>query len=279
MVQDFRQANVLVELASLVAYHGDAFLRANSGISRSGVDAYWCASRNRLDAWSMAMKKLETTAREIAYGKPDRADHLRAEAWENIKPLIEEILASEVLTRTWAVIGCELDRRNETEDIESFVRSILVGHLEARHRLLRLVFNKLQLTENQLRHVDQIRRRAERWTDVILGYLVSSCQVDEFSFDINRVVDFSQSLQSQQPSGEQTRSLLLVSLRSSFADGFTGKCPNPQCSEKIAEAILASFGSDIMDCTGEYQQLWEARLKQAARDTQGMIDCLAAEHN
>ena len=247
MVQDFRQANVLVELASLVAYHGDAFLRAHSGISRSGVDAYWCASRNRMDAWSASMKQMETTAREIAYGSPEHSDRLRAATWEKVKPLIEEILTSEVLTRTWAAIGCELDRRNGTEDIESFVRSILTGHLEARHRLLRLVFNKLQLSEKQLRHVDQIRRRAERWTDVILGYLVSSCQVDEFAFDINRVVDFSQSLRSQQPSSEQTHSLLLMSLRSSFAEGFTGKCPNPKSSERIAEAILASFGSDILD--------------------------------
>ena len=277
MVQNFRNADVIVELASLVAYHGDAFLRARSGISRSGVSGYWCASRNRFDAWSASLKRLEDLARQVAYGDAAEGHEIQSKVWEQLQPLIEEILASEVLTRIWAAIGCELDRRNETDDVESFVRSIFVGHMEARHRLLRLVFNKLQLTEKQLKHVDQIRRRTERWTDVILGYLVSCCKVDEFAFDVNRVVDFSQSLQLEQR--DRTRELLIASLRTSFSEGFSGRCPNPQSNEKIGEAILASFGSDILDCTGEYRKVWQARLRQAAIDTQGMIDCLAAEHN
>ena len=279
MVQDFRKADVLVELASLVAYHGDAFLRAQTGISRSGVASYWCASRQRFDAWSVGLKRLENLSRQLAYADPRRTSTLQDQIWDQLQPLIEEILASEILTRTWAAIGCELDRRNEAYDIESFVRSILVGHMEIRHRLLRLVFNKLQLTEHQLKHVDQIRRRTERWTDVILGYLVSSCPMDEFAFDVNRVIDFSQSLRRDLPTADQTRHLLLASLKTSFESGFTGRCPNPHANEKICEAVLASFGSDILDCTGDYESLWEARLKQAAQDTQGMIDCLAAEHD
>jgi len=276
MGTNYRKGDQLVELASLVAYHGDAFLRSTTGMSRSGVESYWSASRNRLNDWSESLKQLETTAKQIAYR--EHQEQFADEVWNKTLPLIEEILTSEILTRVWTAIGCELDRRSSTEEIEPFVRSTLVGHLEIRHRLLRLVFNKLKLTDDHLRQIDQIRRRAEKWNDILLGYLVNCCQVEEFAFDVNRVLDFASSLHTQSPSSETTRALLLASLRSSFTEGFTGKCPNPKSNEKICEAILASFGSDIFDSTGQFQSLWEVRLRQAAKDTQGMIDCLASEH-
>lgn len=277
MTTDYRKGEQLVELAALTAYHGDAFLRSATGMSRTGVESYWAASRNRLNAWSQSLKQLETVARQMAY--KDEYEVYGKEIWEKTLPLIEEILTSEVLTRIWTAIGCELDRRNETEEIEPFLRSTLVGHLEIRHRLLRLVFNKLKLDEEQLKRVDQIRRRAEKWNDILLGYLIKSCRIEEFAFDVNRVVDFAASLSHETPIGETTHSLLLSSLRSSFKEGLGGNCPNPKINENVCEAILASFGSDIFDCTGPFHSLWKVRLRLAANDTQGMIDCLASEHN
>ncbi len=275
MTHDYGQPQLLVELAAITAYHCEPFLKATTAMSRSGVETYWVANRNRLETWAMATKELEIIARHQSSSQSNAMSP--EDVWQRVLPLIEEVLASELLTRIWAAIGCELDRRQEAHDVEPFVRSVLVGHLETRHRLLRLVFNKLHLTQEQLRKTDRIRRRTERWADVLMGYLHECCDVSEFAFDINRVTDFSNSFKGH--NGEATSAVLLASLRATFQEEFSQRCPNPQQNSRICEAVMSCFSSDIFDSTGSFSSLWELRLHQAATDTQGMIDCLAAEHD
>lgn len=275
MTSEYQQAKLLVELAAIAAYHGEAFLRTTSSVSNAGVEAYWIASRSRLENWSHALKDLEE--RSATDSSPCSVEV--EEQWAQTRPLAEEILASEVLTRIWTAIGCEFDRRHDSGDVEPFVRSILVSHLDARHRLLRLVFNRLQLRPGSLRSIDRMRRGAERWTDVLLGYLISCCRVGEFAFDASRVEDFATSLNNQYTSPEAVKSLLMVSLRSTFKTGFSMDCPNAFMNSQICESVLACYGNDLFESTGQFRSLWQVRLAHAAKDTMGMIDCLASEHD
>ncbi len=279
MPNDYRQARLLVELAATTAQHGEALLRATAGLSKSGIESYWLASRNRQEAWLSALKQLDSRAcfitAHLTNQEPQRST---AQLWEDFVPVAEEILSSEILTRIWTAIGCELDRRNTGEEVEPFVRSILSKHLECRRWLLRLAFEKMVLPASYLKQLDKTRRRVERWNDVLLGYLAGCSQVDEFAFDVDRVHDFESSLRSQDSSEEATKALLMVSLRSTFDSGYSGKCPNPRLNARICESVLACFGSDILEATGMFHSVWETRLEHAANDTQSMIDCLAAEH-
>ena len=274
MSSEYQQAKIIVELAAIAAYHGEAFLRANQAISASGIESYWLASRNRLDAWATALRQLEERSATDCSPSPNEIES----QWETLQPLAEEILSSEVLTRIWAAIGCESDRRHESGTIEPFVRSILVNHLDLRQRLLRLVFNKMILRSGSLRTIDRMRRSSERWTDVLLGYVARCCQVNEFAFDAARVHDFSSSLKSRETSQEAVKSLLMSSLRSTFKSSFTTKCPNEILNSQICEAVLSSYGNDLFDSTGQFQSLWQVRMTHVTEDTLGMIECLASEH-
>ncbi len=274
MYHEYRHAMALVELAALTAYHAEAFVRSAKCMSQSGVESYWTKSRSRLEAWSWALKQLESAAdghrKHVgSRGAPD--------LWSHLLPLAEEILTSELLTRVWAAIGCQLDFATQASATTPFVRSILVSHLETRHRLLRLVFHTLKLPIDQQRRIDQIRRRCERWNDVLLGYLVHTAEVAEFAFDADRVQDFSTSLCSQAATAEATKSLLMISLRTTFGSGFADNCPNPELNQQVCEAVLSCYGSDVFDAVGKFQSVWQIRLTQATNDTQSMIACLASE--
>ncbi len=277
MTNDYQQAQLLVELAATVAYHGEAFLRSTASVSRKGIESYWLASRNRIDAWSAGLKQLETEVQRQEAEEAVLAAGQRESIWDDLLPLAEEVLASEILTRVWAALGCAFDARTQTDDVAPFVRSALVSHLESRHRMLRFVMERSELSSERIRHIDRIRRQAERWTDVLLGYLIHYTDIREFAFDDNRVEDFALSLRNPSSSTDMVKSLLLVSLRTTFGPGFSGACPHPQLNGEICQAVLSCFAADVLDAIGPFQSVWEVRLSQTADDTQGMLDCLAAE--
>lgn len=274
MNPSYQRAKMLVELSALAAYHGNAFLSSGASMSRSGIESYWLASRNRMDSWAVEMKRLETlTANRSKEGKFKVDDP----TWEALAALNEEIMVSEILTRIWTTLGCELDERTKNCESGPFVRSVFTGHLEARHRMMRLAFEKMNLSPLQARKADKVRRHSERWTDILLGFLESTCKTREFAFEPDRVVDFSASLCGHHAPG-MAQSLLMVSLRSTFRDGFLDRCPNPGYNEEIVSAVLGCFGPDVFDSIGLFKSLWQTRLANTARDTQGMLDCLIAEH-
>lgn len=243
-------------------------------MSRSGIEAYWLASRNRLDAWAVDLKRLETYA----------ANHwdcgqfeVEPKVWEATAALNEEIMVSEILTRIWTVVGSALDERSQTNESGPFLRSVYHSHLEARHRVMRLIFEKMTPSVTQARRADRVRGHAERWTDILLGFLDSSCPIDEFAFESDRVADFGVSLCSHHAPA-MAQSLIMLSLRSTFEVGFVDRCPNPEMNERIACSVLGCFGPDVFDSIGLFKSLWQSRLANTARDTQGMLDSLIAEH-
>ena len=278
-MNDYHQAKRLVEIAAIAAQHGEALLRSKSVISRTGIESYWLASRNRQEIWNTTLKQLEMRAAVISKRLEDSKNSVAIrQFWEDYQPLAEEILASETLTRVWTAIGSESDRNHQTAEVTPFVQSVFTKHLECRNRLLRLAVQKITLPDTNIKQLDTMRRRAERWSDVLLGYLVRSIDLQAYAFDISRVRDFSVSLSNENQSADITQSLLMISLRSTFQAAYTGNCPNAALNGRICEAVLSCFGSDIFDSVGAMESVWQLRLANATKDTTGMIECLAAEH-
>lgn len=265
----FQNVQTLVELAALTAYHGNTLLTTQNCLSRSGIESYWLASRNRMDAWAVDLKQLESSQASNA--------PVSLERWKSIESLNEEIMISEVLTRLWVTIGCEVDKRAESNEAEPFVRSVFHGHIDSRHRLMRLVFEKLNLSAVQARKADKIRRMSEKWTDILLGFLDHSCDTAEFAFERDRVTDFAKSIRGQEHP-DMAQSMLMVSLKSAFREGFSDQCPNPGYNRQIAASVLSCFSPDVFDSVGIFKSLWQTRLANVAKDTQGMLDTLIADH-
>jgi len=256
-------ARELIELAALVAAHGPVLIRGGERISSGGIEQYWTSSKVRLDRWAWSLK-------DFTRKKSVGARH-RELQWSRVRGVLEEILVGEVLTRVWTTVLCAYDRRRGADEVEPVARSVMIGHMEARHRALTLMVQGPGIEAEAAVKLNRLRHRVERWNDLLIGYLAEMGDVGEFAVDPKRVKEFAQDLHDR-GNGRQAWLLLLASLRASFQQGLDEVSPNADLNARIAAGILACFPSELFDSTGLFRSLWLMRLTSIADDTQGMID-------
>ncbi len=262
----------LVQLAALVASHGDVLVRGAKRLSGSSVRNYWTASKCRLDRWAHFLGTTKP-GRQPPPGRHDLAHPA------SILPWLEEILTGEVLTRIWTGVVGGFEQRHQLEEAEPLLRNVLIGHLEARHKTLQLLVSGRCVTPHQAAALNQLRRRTECWTDMLLGYLMPLHDVSDLAFRPERVRDFAEELADHRRNVCDLHAwpLVLSSLRSAFLPALQRQSPNADLNQRIASSVLACFGPDLFDSTGLFPSLWQIRLANTTTDTLGMIDQLLVD--
>ena len=261
-------ARELVELAGVISAHGPALIRSGERIPVESIEQYWTTSKVRLDRWAWRLRSFVRQATSDARRRRDQ--------WPEVRGVLEEILTGEMLTRVWTAVLCAYDRRRGADDAEPVARSVMIGHMEARHRVLALMIRSPGVDAEAAVHLNRLRRRVERWTDLLVGHLAGIHDVGEFAFDPQRARDFAEDLQqrSSRQGGRHVWPLLLASLRAAFWQGLRAESPNADLNARIAASILSCFPTDLFDSTGLLRSLWLMRLSNVAEDTQGKIDDL-----
>ena len=146
-------ARELVELAAILSAQGPMLIRSSPQLSSHGVQQYWTASKCRLDRWARNLKSFAADAAQL-----DTAA-VRMQ-WPLVRGVLEEILTGEVLTRVWTAVLCLYDRQHGGNEFESLARSIMIGHLEARHRVLMLLVRGPGIDAEGAVKLNHLRRRA-----------------------------------------------------------------------------------------------------------------------
>ncbi|HLA85803.1 MAG TPA: hypothetical protein VJL29_13515 [Thermoguttaceae bacterium] len=263
-------ASELLDLAAIVSAQGPVLVEGPGSLSTSGLEQYWTASQCRFDRWSKTFKEFGARA--------DRAGD--SSGPEDASPVflatLEEVLAGEVLTRVFGAVVTAYDARRKSDQAEPIARSIMIGHLEARNRVLRFLVGGQGIDAEEAFRLNRLRRRTERWSDMLVGYLHDLIDVDQFAVDPQRALDFAEDLSYRRrlPGGRQVWPLLQASLRATFGSGLSAASPNAELNERIASAVLSCFRSELFDSTGTLHSLWVTRLCNGADDVDGMIEDL-----
>jgi hypothetical protein len=262
-------ARELVELAGILSAHGPMLVGHTQRLSESGIQQYWTTSKCRLDRWTRSLRSFHQQARSSS------AAMLRVQ-WPWVRSLLEEILAAEVLTRVWTAVLCLADRQRGSQDAEAVARSVLIGHIEARYRVLTLLVHGPGVDAESAVKLNHLRRRTERWTDLLVGHLAGLGDVAEFSIEPDRAREFARDMDfsNNRLAGRQAWLLMLASLRAGFRQGMAVQSPNADLNAKIAAAILSCFPAEMFDSTGLFHSLWLTRLYNTTDDVQGMIENL-----
>ena len=157
--------------------------------------------------------------------------------------MLEEILASELLTRLWTAAAAAYDAARGDQELSPVARNIFSGHLDARRRLLALLADGRVILLPEAVQLNHLRRRVERWTDMLLAHLAPLIDIEEFAFEPARARDFAEDLDHESAHAETrfTSQLVLVSLRASFADGLSDRSPNADLNRRIGAAILGAL--------------------------------------
>jgi hypothetical protein len=231
-------------------------------VPQPSLEQYWSASKCRLDRWGRVLKRLSESLGPA--GHQEGRDSLGA---------LEEIVTGEVLARVWAAVLTAHDRHT-SEDAGTVARTILAGQQEARNRALSLLVNGPSVEPRAALRLNRLRRRAECWTDLLVGQLSTTEDLTEFAAEPVRAREFAADFREQ---ASQAWPLLFASLRTSFVPSFDFTSPNADLNAEIASGVISCFAREAFDSTGLLHSMWMARLQRASQETQCMIDALFAE--
>lgn len=258
----------LVELAAQLASHGPALIQRQQPLPRDCLLRYWTASQSRAGEWSRTLK---------GFAEPDSdllPDENTTQGWQQVRRALEEIFLAEVLTRVFAAVGAAIDQARGELEATPVVRSILISHTEARVRALKSLLRGRGVPANDAIDLNRLRKRTERWTDVLIGSLARTADVAEFAAEPERAREFAQEFGEQKSWKEaQTEwALVLASLRTSLATVWQTYQSKEDWNGRIAESIIGCFDASLFDDSGVFQSLWTTRLLAIADDTQAMLD-------
>jgi hypothetical protein len=259
------QAYELVELSALIAMNLTGFMNGQGHLPDARIGQYWSASRSRFDRWAKTLRNCD--------GENTRPGSGLSTDWDAVLPTLEEIFTGEILTRVWTAIACEHDRRRGSSYVTPVVRSVVLGHMQSRNRALSVMFRASKHEEKQVQLADRLRRRSERWTDMLLACLLPVCDIDQVAFDEMRAREFARDLQEefQDEPVQQGWRLLTVSLKAAFATMACEYSPNADLNGRIASSIVACFRADMFECSSLFKSLWMERLCSTTEDAQAMI--------
>lgn len=267
-------ASELVELAAAVSAQGATLIHGWHQPPVAAVEQYWRSSKSRQDRWSRTIRYFTRRA-------PQAGSKWRNAQWPIIRAVFEEILSGEILTRVFAAVMSGGDRSGKPNSVEPIARSVLIGHLEARHRVLTILLRGPGIDVRQAALLDNLRRKCERWSDMLLGYLAADAEIDGFAVDPRRAHDYAADLcrRNVLENGANTWLLVKASLKTSFGRGMCDLSVNGDLNQKIAQAVTACFPSEQFDSIGRLQSLWMARLHVAADNAQYLLDELDGADN
>jgi hypothetical protein len=266
----------LINIAAQLAQAGPRLI-AEGSLTEAALREYWSASKARSAAWTASLRiylqlHVATTPKIAAEGP-------LILAWQEARPVLEEILVSEVLARVWTCLVCLHDRQHRG-GLTPLARRSFVDHLEARNRALNVLVYGRGIPAAEAVEMNALRRRCERWSDLLLGHLFDPSDsetlarkhlLEEFAFDPQRTLDFAQDL-AEEGTGPAMQ-VLHASLRAAFAHSLSDDSPSAEQNELIAEAALACLSAQSGDCA---RPNWLSRMDQLITETESRIAELLA---
>ena len=254
----------IVELTAIVSAHSPNLIEASGSISQAALRRYEDYSHIRVRNW---LKALEEIPREIMETSAGRR-HL---VWQRAESTLIDVLAGGLVARVWGAILTACDRSRRTLAAERIGRTALAGQMQAQQGVLRLLVDGPHLTRERVVGLDRLRRRIERWTDLLLGHLVRRHALGDFAFDLERSLDFGeeQLRESWEPRHNRIWDLYFVCLRSAFPDTQLPGGIQGQWREELMHSILGCFPQELFLEDGVLRSIRLNRVLNAGARREG----------
>ncbi len=260
----------IAETAAFASARAPFILDDQRPVSPEHVQNYWKCCRGRMLDW---LRLLESTASDA--GCSSSSDH--EQLWRRVSPAIEEILVTEILTRVWATVLTAADLNRGSSETTPIARHTFNGHLDVRNRAVRLAMHELHLPMGELSRIDRLRRKAERWTDILIGHLALNFQVDEFAFEPQRAVEFGEGQLRDilRATDEPLWEFVMTGIRLAFSQQHNQPV-SPAWHRGIVRSVLGSFPADSFDESGTFKSIRRVRIERGPAGSERVLDALNA---
>ncbi|MGZ0163079.1 MAG: hypothetical protein ACKVII_04120 [Planctomycetales bacterium] len=264
----------IAETAAFASARSAFLIESTAAIPDQHLHDYWKCCRGRTMDW---LRKLDGLISEASVTAPEH----HVQLWKSAEPIIAEVFVTEILTRVWAAILTAADLHRKEATGGPIARHTLKGHTEARNRSLTLMANTLQVPIAKMSQVDRLRRKAERWSDLLIGHLVLHYQLDEFAFESNRSVEFGQSQMREiiAATDEPVWEFVLAGVRLAFSSVDTVVAPSDVWNRGVVRSVLGSFPADSFDGTGTFKSVRRVRIERPQNDSDKVSGALLQKMN
>ncbi len=260
----------LAELAATLAFHGPALVYQPPRIRSEVLQSYWVVNRTRHDLWHATLNS--------AQGLKNCGDVAGMRRWwGKHEPLMEEILISEILSRTVAALGLALDRWHGMNEVGPVTDSVLASHLESRHRVLSFMAFGSGSGMEQVVRLNLLRSAVDRWCDLLIGYIAAHAPLAvKYAVDKRRSLSFARDASEMisNPGRNTSCWLLTASMRETLGRRCHGDGFALDENQRIGEAILGSLQGELFDGVGVAKGNWLQRLEHATDETDRMVQAL-----
>ncbi|MDA0281870.1 MAG: hypothetical protein O3B13_07230 [Planctomycetota bacterium] len=259
----------IAETAAFASARSTFLIESSRAVTEQHLHNYWKCCRGRTMDW---LRKLDALLSEAGVTPPE--DHSRL--WRTAEPLLAEVFVTEILTRVWATTLTAADLHRRESIGGPIARNTLKSHTEARNRAMSLMVDGLHVPVSQMSRVDCLRRKAERWSDLLIGHLVLNYQLDEFAFESTRSVEFGQSQMREviKATDEPVWEFVLAGVRLAFSSTDDVELPSDVWNRGVLRSVLGSFPADSFDGTGTFKSIRRVRIERGQPDSDRVVDAL-----
>jgi hypothetical protein len=227
------------------------------------IKQYWAASKCRLEAWQRALRMF---GRDLVAADPWH------DPWPAIEVVLQEILISELATRVWSAVLLQRDRSARVHELSGPAQGIYIAHLETANQALLLLSSVDASHQQGAERVDGLRRRLERWTDLLLGCLPDELAAIRFAHQRQRMLDFVAD-RRRQSADERTSAgaVWLAALSADLMNNTSRFAANPALNRQIAAGMLAFLSPDRFDSIGLPKPVCQIWIEQTLDETDSFL--------
>jgi hypothetical protein len=235
----------MIELAAFVSTQGPALLTNPQRLTSDNLARYRGASNSRIEHWNRLMAAW------------DRAD-VRPET-SLVTSLCEEVLTADVLVRVWSTLLAGCHRVGAPTDAHHVALDAFAAQQQMYGAVLEALLDDTLMPAQDALSLDRLRRRAEGWSDLLVGHLTAYCGIDRYAPRPERARQFAADQAEVDRDQPQAWKLVLASLRLAFRP-LASRSPSAPYNAEIASAILGAFDAATFEPNGLFPSLWMSRM-------------------
>ena len=177
------------------------------------------------------------------------------------------VFASEILVRTFSTLLAAFDHRLGTDDLTRVARNVVSGLLQIRMKTLSQLLVVPEIDHDRVLKIDRLRRRCDRWTDLLIGTIASTDNCFEFAIDPDRARDFGEeSVFAETEYGPRPfENLVSAGLRGTFLQHLSNQCFDEPEFLILTKSILACVPRQALHRDGSFRTLLERRIYASGR--------------
>lgn len=248
----------LAEVAWLVSTVAPQLISSKAAPRSVALKEFWQSTRTLQQHWSEFLDSLSDPATETT----------------RLKDFATQVFTTELLARVWATVLGRIDQETGQNDLTRIASNAVGGLLQIRNRLVSHLLTP-DVPAACGAEIDRMRRRCDRWTDMLIGKINGRADCFQFALNPDRSRDFAEEARESNTNSHSVELLVAAGVRLSFLGQLPEIGFDSPAFEKLIQSVLGSLPDQSFDEDGILQfpaQQVESSDRKDSNDSDSCAD-------